>query len=84
MVLFVDTYAFTVSCCLDLKCLYFYLNSIDVPELEDRVSDLFKSHPDLVVGFKTFLAPCPDCETGCCSNPNKSEVSIHTCFMECS
>lgn len=31
--------------------------SIDTPGVISRVSNLFKGHPDLIVGFNTFLPP---------------------------
>lgn len=31
--------------------------SIDTPGVINRVSTLFKGHPDLIVGFNTFLPP---------------------------
>ena len=31
--------------------------SIDTPGVIGRVSNLFKGHPDLIVGFNTFLPP---------------------------
>lgn len=35
----------------------FLLSSIDTPGVISRVSNLFKGHPDLIVGFNTFLPP---------------------------
>ena len=35
----------------------FLLFSIDTPGVISRVSTLFKGHPDLIVGFNTFLPP---------------------------
>lgn len=40
--------------CLEL-C--FLSNSIDTPGVIDRVSSLFNGHPELIVGFNTFLPP---------------------------
>lgn len=37
----------------DSLCLY----SIDTPGVINRVSQLFKGHPDLIMGFNTFLPP---------------------------
>lgn len=37
-------------------CLLF-LFSIDTPGVISRVSSLFKGHPELIVGFNTFLPP---------------------------
>lgn len=34
-----------------------YSCSIDTPGVISRVSNLFKGHPDLIVGFNTFLPP---------------------------
>ena len=31
--------------------------SIDTPGVIERVSNLFKGHPELIVGFNTFLPP---------------------------
>lgn len=36
---------------------YFFSNRIDTPGVISRVSNLFKGHPDLIVGFNTFLPP---------------------------
>lgn len=33
------------------------LCSIDTPGVIARVSNLFKGHPELIVGFNTFLPP---------------------------
>lgn len=33
------------------------LTSIDTPGVISRVSQLFKGHPDLIMGFNTFLPP---------------------------
>lgn len=35
----------------------FFLYSIDTPGVINRVSQLFKGHPDLIMGFNTFLPP---------------------------
>lgn len=35
----------------------FKSQSIDTPGVIARVSDLFKGHPELIVGFNTFLPP---------------------------
>lgn len=35
----------------------FKSQSIDTPGVIDRVSTLFKGHPELIVGFNTFLPP---------------------------
>lgn len=35
----------------------FFLPSIDTPGVISRVSSLFKGHPELIVGFNTFLPP---------------------------
>ena len=37
--------------------LYSLSKSIDTPGVISRVSNLFKGHPDLIVGFNTFLPP---------------------------
>ena len=36
---------------------FFFLISIDTPGVISRVSQLFKGHPDLIMGFNTFLPP---------------------------
>ena len=33
------------------------LNSIDTPGVINRVSELFKGHVELIIGFNTFLPP---------------------------
>ena len=40
----------TLSCCS-------VPHSIDTPGVISRVSQLFKGHPDLIMGFNTFLPP---------------------------
>ncbi|XP_075945605.1 paired amphipathic helix protein Sin3a-like [Anarhichas minor] len=35
----------------------FKSQSIDTPGVISRVSQLFKAHPDLIVGFNTFVPP---------------------------
>lgn len=35
----------------------FCVYSIDTPGVINRVSQLFKGHPDLIMGFNTFLPP---------------------------
>ncbi|XP_052754275.1 paired amphipathic helix protein Sin3b isoform X2 [Galleria mellonella] len=35
----------------------FFVSSIDTPGVITRVSNLFKGHPELIVGFNTFLPP---------------------------
>lgn len=35
----------------------FLVGSIDTPGVIQRVSNLFKGHPELIVGFNTFLPP---------------------------
>ncbi len=37
--------------------LVFCFSSIDTPGVISRVSTLFRGHPDLIVGFNTFLPP---------------------------
>lgn len=37
--------------------LFFCYYSIDTPGVINRVSQLFKGHPDLIMGFNTFLPP---------------------------
>ena len=42
-----------------INCMYVhaFFSSIDTPGVIARVSNLFKGHPDLIVGFNTFLPP---------------------------
>ena len=57
-------------------CLYFFiqflLSSIDTPGVISRVSNLFKGHPDLIVGFNTFLPPGFKIEVH-----GQNEINIH-------
>lgn len=39
------------------SCYSFCYYSIDTPGVINRVSQLFKGHPDLIMGFNTFLPP---------------------------
>ena len=39
-----------------MKWIYLYC-SLDTPGVISRVSNLFRGHPDLIVGFNTFLPP---------------------------
>ena len=39
------------------KLSVFLVGSIDTPGVIQRVSNLFKGHPELIVGFNTFLPP---------------------------
>lgn len=36
---------------------FLVFDSIDTPGVIQRVSNLFKGHPELIVGFNTFLPP---------------------------
>lgn len=49
---------FTPQCweLMNSFCL-FCVSSIDTPGVISRVSQLFKGHPDLIMGFNTFLPP---------------------------
>jgi paired amphipathic helix protein Sin3a len=38
-------------------CQEFKSQSIDTPGVISRVSTLFRGHPELIVGFNTFLPP---------------------------
>lgn len=40
-----------------IKTYLFLVDSIDTPGVIQRVSNLFKGHPELIVGFNTFLPP---------------------------
>jgi paired amphipathic helix protein Sin3a len=37
--------------------LIFSFQSIDAPDVISRVSNLFKGHPEMIVGFNSFLPP---------------------------
>lgn len=54
--------------------------SIDTPGVINRVSNLFKGHPDLIVGFNTFLPPGykieVQCETINVHQPGQQVMSI--------
>lgn len=43
--------------CLSSKYVSLFCHSIDTPGVISRVSQLFKGHPDLIMGFNTFLPP---------------------------
>ncbi|GFN83362.1 paired amphipathic helix protein sin3a-like, partial [Plakobranchus ocellatus] len=53
---------------------------IDTPGVINRVSNLFKGHPDLIVGFNTFLPPGykieVQCETINVHQPGQQVMSI--------
>lgn len=51
----------------------FKTQSIDTPGVIARVSTLFKGHPELIVGFNTFLPPGYKIEVTQCSD----SVSLH-------
>lgn len=44
-------------CWMLRPCPFFCYYSIDTPGVINRVSQLFKGHPDLIMGFNTFLPP---------------------------
>ena len=46
-------------------------SSIDTPGVINRVSNLFKGHPDLIVGFNTFLPPGYKIEV------QANEINVH-------
>lgn len=50
-------------------CLIFF--SIDTPGVINRVSNLFKGHPELIVGFNTFLPPGYKIEV------QANEINVH-------
>ena len=52
--------------------MYMYIHSIDTPGVISRVSNLFKGHPDLIVGFNTFLPPGFKIEVR-----GENEINIH-------
>ena len=49
-----------------------HTHSIDTPGVISRVSNLFKGHPDLIVGFNTFLPPGFKIEVH-----GQNEINIH-------
>lgn len=50
--------AYLHACINIMKILIFiFVGSIDTPGVIQRVSNLFKGHPELIVGFNTFLPP---------------------------
>ncbi|XP_064645253.1 paired amphipathic helix protein Sin3a-like isoform X2 [Lineus longissimus] len=51
----------------------FKSQSIDTPGVINRVSNLFKGHPDLIVGFNTFLPPGYKIEV----NAANETISVH-------
>jgi paired amphipathic helix protein Sin3a len=51
-----QAYAMTIVTSLMLTC-FFFGNRIDTPGVIERVSNLFRGHPSLIVGFNTFLPP---------------------------
>lgn len=51
--------------------LYLYFYRIDTPGVISRVSNLFKGHPDLIVGFNTFLPPGYKIEV------QANEINVH-------
>ncbi|XP_072020842.1 paired amphipathic helix protein Sin3a-like [Amphiura filiformis] len=55
----------------------FKSQSIDTPGVINRVSNLFKGHPDLIVGFNTFLPPGYKIEVQA-NDPNQINVSTPT------
>ena len=56
----------------DLLTLFHVLfSSIDTPGVINRVSNLFKGHPDLIVGFNTFLPPGYKIEV------QANEINVH-------
>ena len=42
---------------MHFELFFLFSSSIDTPGVISRVSNLFKGHPDLIVGFNTFLPP---------------------------
>ncbi|CAG5127145.1 unnamed protein product, partial [Candidula unifasciata] len=58
----------------------FKSQTIDTPGVINRVSNLFKGHPDLIVGFNTFLPPGykieVQCETINVHQPGQQVMSI--------
>ena len=47
----------SLSVSLPLYLFNILISSIDTPGVIGRVSNLFKGHPDLIMGFNTFLPP---------------------------
>ena len=58
-----------------------FVDSIDTPGVINRVSNLFKGHPDLIVGFNTFLPPGYKIEVQA-NDPNQINVSTPTGQMQ--
>jgi histone deacetylase complex regulatory component SIN3 len=56
-----------------LPLFLFSLFRIDTPGVINRVSNLFKGHPDLIVGFNTFLPPGYKIEV----NAANETISVH-------
>jgi paired amphipathic helix protein Sin3a len=51
--------------------LFVFYCRIDTPGVINRVSNLFKGHPDLIVGFNTFLPPGYKIEV------QANEINVH-------
>lgn len=49
--------SFLLGVCWASHLNFHFLISIDTPGVISRVSQLFKGHPDLIMGFNTFLPP---------------------------
>jgi paired amphipathic helix protein Sin3a len=65
-----STYKASLLC----NFLIFSFQSIDTPGVISRVSNLFKGHPELIVGFNTFLPPGYKIEV----HPNDSNSISYT------
>ena len=64
-----------------MNCFFFF--RIDTPGVINRVSTLFRGHPDLIVGFNTFLPPgykieIQSNETINVHQPNNTILSLST------
>ena len=63
--------------------IYMYTYSIDTPGVISRVSNLFKGHPDLIVGFNTFLPPGFKIELHGENEIKVTNVSLFTVYSTC-
>ena len=63
----------------------FKSQSIDTPGVIARVSQLFRGHPELIVGFNTFLPPGYKIEVQCNEAVScyKSKIIITSNFSSC-
>jgi histone deacetylase complex regulatory component SIN3 len=67
-------------------CIFFFACSIDTPGVISRVSNLFRGHPELIVGFNTFLPPGYKIEVqnhDSVSLPKRYNKLLYICNMNC-